>query len=59
MMIQDTLDTATSTTAKNLNKEEKVALKQLLHLYQDVFIPMVELPPSRPHDHIIPLKKGA
>ena len=59
MMIQDTFDTATSTTAKNLNKEEKAALKQLLHLYQDVFIPMAGLPPSRPHDHTIPLKEGA
>jgi hypothetical protein len=58
-MIQDTPDTATSTSAKNLNKEEKAALQQLLHLYQDVFIPLVGLPPSRSHDHTIPLKEGA
>ena len=58
MMVQETLAAKILTTGKNLNEEDKAALKKLLHLYQDVFIPVAGLPLSRPHDHTIPLKEG-
>jgi hypothetical protein len=58
-MVQDTPAAKALRTGKNLNEEEKSALKKLLLLYQDVFIPVAGLPPSRSHDHTIPLKEGA
>jgi len=59
LLVQETEGAKALLMGKNLNEEEKEALQNLLHLYQDVFTPLTGLPPNRPEDHTIPLKEGA
>jgi hypothetical protein len=44
---------------KNLKEKERETLQNLLHLYQDVFTPLVGLPFTKPENHTILLKEGA
>lgn len=59
MLVQETSVANALTMRKNLDDKEKESLQNLLHLYQDVFTPLAELPLNRLEDHIIPLKEGA